>query len=113
MEKRLVLKIRLSEIEEQKIFAPQKKTHLSKSEYCRRILLGASETIFSREDIAARDEIRNQMRWISTNVNQIAKALNGMLNRDKPVFFSGSQLQTIDRLREIITEWAQAKRRIL
>ena len=111
--KELVFVLRLSKEEKEKIFDPQKKTQLSKSEYCRRILLGASDTIFSKEDMAVRDDIRNQMRWISANVNQIAKALNGMLNSDRPVTFSDSQLQIIDRLKGMIAEWAKAKRRIL
>lgn len=109
----LIFKLRLSEEEAKKIFATQKKTHLSKSEYCRRILMDRADTILSKENLAVRDDIRNQMRWISANVNQIAKALNGIVGNDKPFIFTPVQIEMIEALTAIIGNWATAKRRIL
>lgn len=109
----LIFKVRLSEEEAKKIFAPLKKTHLSKSEYCRRILLDRADTIFSQENLTAREDIRNLMRWTSANVNQIAKSLNGILKNNKPLIFTLSQMQMINNLKELIASWAAAKRRIL
>lgn len=114
MKKReLVFQLRLSQEESDKIFSVQKKTHLSKSEFCRRILLGESNTILTKENTKTRDDIRNLMQWTSINVNQIAKSLNGILKNDKPFELSSNQLVMIESITKLINTWAEAKRRIL
>lgn len=108
-----ILKIRLSDEEEKRIISKQKKTYLTKSEYCRRILLGESETIFSKEYLAIKEDVRAEIRMISLNINQIAKAINGMIKNDKVVAFTPVQQRMIKDVLEIIKRWDNMKGRLV
>lgn len=114
MEKRgKTLKIRLTEEEEKRIVSCQKKTYLTKSEYCRRILLNESETIFSKEYLVIKEDIRTEIRMISLNINQIAKAINGIVKNDKSITFTPVQQEVIKNILETIRRWDSMKGRLV
>lgn len=89
-----------------------KKTHLTRAEFLRRLIFSELEKIPTKKDTRLLDYVVLGMGQANNNINQIAKAMNGMLKSGERRF-SSAQERNINNLLEIINQWSRISKEVM
>lgn len=88
------------------------KTGLTDAEFLRRLIFSEVDRIPNKKDTRLLNYVILSMGQANNNINQIAKALNGMLKSGERRF-SSVQQQNINNLLEIINQWSSVSKEIV
>lgn len=99
------INLRFTEQEYKRLMKEKSKTHLSLSEYMRRIICDKDISIKSKDEIRRFDFFLFHYSKFGNNINQIAKVLNTQLKSEKELHLSKSERDSIAILQEIIKNW--------